>query len=123
MTRTDALLASLDAVAIAWVVVVVMNPFDYLVELLGGMLKAMAIAVTFLPPLVGLLMAVNGVDQILSKVAVMYLIEVFGCVFLVVSLFSLRGVVGLIKGVAAVYQLMISVPCWFVLGTIAYWSW
>lgn len=123
MTKTNTILVSLDAICIGWVIVVVLNPFDYLCDLLTGLLQALGIALAFVPPAIGLLLAVNGVDEIAGKVMLMYLVEVFGCIVLLVSLFSLRGVFSLVRSVAAIYQLMISVPCWFVLGTIAYWSW
>ena len=113
----------LDLLAILWVVAVMSDPWTCLVNVITFLARGIVVVLFVVPLGYGLVLAMNGMDGILGHVLLAYLVELVGALVLLGSLFTLQGIWSTVKSVAIVYQLMISIPCWFILLSIAYFTW
>lgn len=112
-----------DIACFLWIVSVLANPWEKLLAVLGFCFKGIVVILTLVPIVYGLVLAMNGVDEIFGHICLLYLFEVLGLAALAGSLGILGTLFSAIRGVTIVFQLMISLPCWFIFGSIIYWCW
>jgi hypothetical protein len=119
----DIILVALDVACIVWIVAALSDPlgaFAFTVKLLAYLLGGVYLGI----PIVAFgWMALNGVDGAFGKTCLVFFAETIGLAFLLSDLFTLKGLANAARTAAGVYCATISVPCWFIMGTIAYWCW
>lgn len=113
----------MDALCIVWLMFVWSNPWAALVNTLK-MLKRFIITVLVIVPIVyGLVLWSYGANGVFGQVCLAYTMELVGTGALFLSLLTLDGIWEVMRGTFVVYCLMISVPCWFILGSLVYFTW